>query len=571
MNDIANWLLSNWVFATLPALTLIMGLGEIVGRFKLPGNFKLGVAAVFFVGVVFGMIYPGLKIHHDIERFGLALFIYCVGLTAAPAFFQSLKRNGLMLNFVTFVAMTAIFFCSVGVIKFCGKDSMVISGLFCGTLTNTPSLNAAKEAKRLMSKNAIEQYIKENGLDDDQADEYRDIQNDIVEKNLKKADAGYGVAYPFAIIGVLLIIQFHLMRERKRTANLPPPAAIYLISVVELGKDVPGNYRCWTGALINRFTGVVASRYRFNGEHHFIDGDTMIPMGAMVVIEGPSESVEKAADILGRKGDMALIQDREYFSTRFFTVSNKLLINQSVWSLKLSNMGASICRIKRGDTRLEINQRTRLQLGDLVRVIVKKDKQASLNKFFGNSMNIATEQTFFSLFVGVALGLLIGQIPIPIPGVDVPVTLGYAGGPLVVALVFGSIGRSGPFVWSIAPAANMALRHAGFALFLAVIGVNSGSKLLSTLRGDGWFLILVSLGMLILVHLIIWVVLLICRVPSIPTMLGVMSGFQTQPMAMEFAASRSDATSVNVGNASVYPLATILKIFYAQLLIVMFL
>ena len=104
-----------------------------------------------------------------------------------------------------------------------------------------------------------------------------------------------------------------------------------------------------------------------------------------------------------------------------------------------------------------------------------------------------------------------------------------------------------------------------------MIGVNSGSKLLSTLRGDGWFLILVSLGMLILVHLIIWVVLLICRVPSIPTMLGVMSGFQTQPMAMEFAASRSDATSVNVGNASVYPLATILKIFYAQLLIVMFL
>lgn len=110
MNDIANWLLSNWVFATLPALTLIMGLGEITGRIRLPGNFKLGVAAVFFVGVVFGMIYPDLEIHHDIERFGLALFIYCVGLTAAPAFFQSLKRNGLMLNFTTFVAMTAIFF-----------------------------------------------------------------------------------------------------------------------------------------------------------------------------------------------------------------------------------------------------------------------------------------------------------------------------------------------------------------------------------------------------------------------------------------------------------------------------
>ncbi len=570
MNDIANWLLSNWVFATLPALTLIMGLGEVIGRIKLPGNFKLGVAAVFFVGVMFGVLYPDLEIHHDIERFGLALFIYCVGLTAAPAFFQSLKRNGLMLNLTTFVAMTAIFLCSMGVIKFFGKDSMVMSGLFCGTLTNTPSLNAAKEAKRLVSKNAIEKYIKENGLEANEAEAYRDVQNDIVEKNLKKVDAGYGVAYPFAIVGVLLIVQFHLIREKRRKVNLPQ-APSYMISVVELSKDVPGNYRCWTGALINRFVGVVASRYRFNGKHHFIDGDTMIPMGAMVVIEGPAASVEAAADILGKKGDMGLIQDRNFFSTRFFTVSNKLLINQSVWRLKLSSMGASICRIKRGDTRLEINQRTRLQLGDLVRVIVKKDKQVSLNKFFGNSMNIATEQTFFSLFIGVALGLLIGQIPIPVPGVDVPVTLGYAGGPLVVALVFGSIGRSGPFVWSIAPAANMALRHAGFALFLAVIGVNSGSKLLSTLRGDGWFLILVSLGMLVLVHLIIWVVLLICKVPSIPTLLGVMSGFQTQPMAMEFAASRSDATTVNVGNASVYPLATILKIFYAQLLIVMFL
>lgn len=562
--------MENWVFATLPALTLIMGLGEVFGRIKLPGNFRLGVAAVFFVGVGFGVIYPDLKIHHDIERFGLALFVYCVGLTAAPAFFQSLKRNGLMLNFVTFLAMTMIFFCSVGVIKFFGKDSMVMSGLFCGTLTNTPSLNAAKEAKRLITKNEIDKYIKENGLENEEANRYRNEQNELVEQELKKVDAGYGVAYPFAIVGVLLILQFHLMREKKRAANKPQTPS-YLVSVVELCKEPPGNYRCWTGALINRHAHVIASRYRFNGEHHFIDGSTMIPMGAMVVIEGAATAVQAAEKTLGKQGELNLIQERDHFSTRFFTVSGRYLINQSVWRLKLGQFGASICRIKRGDTRIEINPRTRLQLGDLVRVIIKKDKQEMFNKFFGNSMNRATEQTFFSLFIGVALGLLIGQIPIPIPGVDVPVTLGYAGGPLVVALFFGAVGRSGPFVWSIAPGTNMALRHVGFALFLAVIGVNSGSKLLSTLRGDGCFLILICLAMLILVHLIIWVVLLLCCVPNIPTLLGVMSGFQTQPMAMEFAASRSDATTVNVGNASVYPLATILKIFYAQLLIVMFL
>ena len=567
MDALTVWLLSKWVFSTLSALILIMGIGQVLGEIKLPGNFKLGVAAVFFVGVAFGIFKPELQIHHDIERFGLALFIYCVGLTAAPAFFQSFRRNGMRLNLATFVAMTVIFASSIFVIKAFDKNSAIISGLFCGTLTNTPALNAAKEAYRQVESKEMAQVIKEKGMSQSQADEFRKEKEQIIEEDLKNVDAGYGVAYPFAIVGVLLIIQFHLRRERKLSANKPPKPS-YMISVVELLNDVPGNYRYWTGALINKYANVVAPRYRLNGKHYLIDGDTQIPQGAEVVIEGSANYVESAIGILGKEGDLNLLQDRGEFSTRFFSVSDRHLINRSVWKLNLSKLGGAICRIRRGDNPIEINIHTRLQLGDQVRVLVRQENQISVNKFFGNSLHMATEHTFYSLFLGLALGLLIGQIPIPIPGVEVPVTLGYAGGPLAVALTFGALGRTGPFVWVIAPSANMALRHVGFALFLAVIGVNSGSKLLDTLKGDGLFLILISLGMLLLVHIVLWIVMLLCRVPNIPTLLGVMSGLQTQPAALGFASSRTDPTGVNVGYASVYPLATILKIFYAQLLIV---
>ncbi|MDI9401439.1 MAG: hypothetical protein ACOX2U_08570 [Limisphaerales bacterium] len=570
MDGITGWLLSKWLFTTLPALILIMGLGHVAGEFKLPGNFKLGVAAVFFVGVVFGIFKPDLEISHDIERFGLALFIYCVGLVAAPAFFQSFRRNGVRLNLATFCAITAIFLSGIVIVTAFNKKSTVISGLFCGTLTNTPALSAAKEAKRLVADSKVNEAIEKNGWNATEAEEHRVEQARALDENLKSVDAGYGVAYPFAIVGILLIMQFHLRREKKLIGEGPKGSA-YQISVVELLNEVPGNYRYWTGALINKYANVVAPRYRLDGKHHLIDGDTQIPMGAMVVIEGPSNNVEMAVGILGKSGDQSLLQDREHFLTRFFSVSDRHLINRSVWTLKLSELGASICRIRRGDGLIEINSRTRLQLGDQVRAIVLKDAQISVNKYFGNSLHMATEHTFFSLFLGLALGLLIGQIPIPIPGVEVPVTLGYAGGPLVVALTFGALGRTGPFVWVIAPAANMALRHVGFALFLAVIGVNSGSRLLATLKGDGLFLILASLVMLVLVHLILWLVLLLFRVPNIPTLLGVMSGLQTQPAALGFASARTDATGVNVGYASVYPLATILKIFYAQLLILLFL
>ena len=570
MDALTVWLLSKWVFSTLSALILIMGIGQVLGEIKLPGNFKLGVAAVFFVGVAFGIFKPELQIHHDIERFGLALFIYCVGLTAAPAFFQSFRRNGMRLNLATFVAMTVIFASSIFVIKAFDKNSAIISGLFCGTLTNTPALNAAKEAYRQVESKEMAQVIKEKGMSQSQADEFRKEKEQIIEEDLKNVDAGYGVAYPFAIVGVLLIIQFHLRRERKLSANKPPKPS-YMISVVELLNDVPGNYRYWTGALINKYANVVAPRYRLNGKHYLFDGDTQIPQGAEVVIEGSANYVESAIGILGKEGDLNLLQDRGEFSTRFFSVSDRHLINRSVWKLNLSKLGGAICRIRRGDNPIEINIHTRLQLGDQVRVLVRQENQISVNKFFGNSLHMATEHTFYSLFLGLALGLLIGQIPIPIPGVEVPVTLGYAGGPLAVALTFGALGRTGPFVWVIAPSANMALRHVGFALFLAVIGVNSGSKLLDTLKGDGLFLILISLGMLLLVHIVLWTVMLLCRVPNIPTLLGVMSGLQTQPAALGFASSRTDPTGVNVGYASVYPLATILKIFYAQLLIVLFL
>ncbi len=561
-NGIIDFLATKWLFSTLPALCLIIWLGQVLGGIKLPGKFQFGVAGVFFVGVFFGIANPELHFHRDIERLGLVLFIYCVGLTAGPAFFQSFKKHGVRLNLATFVAITTIFFCCVGIYKVCKLDAVTVSGLFCGSLTNTPSLNAAKEAKRNADHDMVERLREEGKV----AEAERLL--GAIDNNVMGIDAGYGVVYPFSLVGVLLLIQICLARERRRN---PDSGKLYEIAVVKVLNPPDDNGGEWTGALVNKVATVVAVRYRKDGEHFLVDGATPIPLGAEVVIEGAPVNVQEAIKLLGCAGDSDLLQDRAGLSTRFFTVSDHHLINCSVWDLPLSKIGATLCRIQRGDSPLEINSKTRLQLGDQVRVMLRPDQQNSIQSFFGNSLNMAMKHAFFSLFLGLALGLLIGQVPIPVPGCAVSVTLGYTGGPLLVALFFGALGRTGPFVWVIPPSGNLLLRQIGLAMVLAVIGVHSGSRMIETLRGDGLFLIGAGLAMMVFAHFLLWAVLRLCRVSYIPLLIGAMCGTQTQSAALGFASSRTDAMGANVGFATVFPLATILKIIYAQLLIVLFL
>jgi putative transport protein len=238
-------------------------------------------------------------------------------------------------------------------------------------------------------------------------------------------------------------------------------------------------------------------------------------------------------------------------------------VEKPVGELGLEKLGAVVTRLRRGDIDLPVTHDTRLQLGDRVQVISYKDRERAVREFFGNSLTVFTETGYFSFAVGIILGLVLGQIPIPIPGLSQPVRLGVAGGPLVVALILGSRGRTGPFIWSIPAEVNLTLRHLGILFFLAAVGVKAGHGLLTHLQTDGWTILAVSVAVIATAHLALLAVLRFFGQRELATLLGVVSALQTQPAVLTKAPSRP----LNTAYAATYPLAMILKIILAQVLL----
>jgi putative transport protein len=208
-----------------------------------------------------------------------------------------------------------------------------------------------------------------------------------------------------------------------------------------------------------------------------------------------------------------------------------------------------------------------LQPGDEVRVVSDRTRITVLNALFGNSTTALSESCYLTFVMGIVLGLLVGMIPIPIPGLSAPLHLGMAGGPLIVGILLDWLGRTGPLVWSMPHEINLGIRHFGLLLFLAAAGANAGASLPSALEREGVSLILFAVIVVLVTHAIAWLVLKMAGERDLPTILGVLSGLQTQPAALSFAAARVEAEKVQIGYTSVYPLAIILKIILAQLLL----
>jgi putative transport protein len=243
------------------------------------------------------------------------------------------------------------------------------------------------------------------------------------------------------------------------------------------------------------------------------------------------------------------------------------IVERPLGELGLAKLGAVVSRLRRGDVDLPVDDQTLLHLGDRVRVISYRDKESEVRKFFGNSVTVLTETGYFSFALGIIFGLILGQVPLPVPGLSEPVRLGLAGGPLVVALILGSLGRTGPFVWSIPNEVNLTLRHLGILFFLAAVGVKAGRGLLAVLQTDGVVVVTLSVAILLLAHLPFLVALHLFKQRNLPTILGAVAGFQTQPAVLTFAATKVPNGPLNTAYATVYPLAMILKIILAQLLV----
>ncbi|MCC5840309.1 MAG: hypothetical protein JJT96_09300 [Opitutales bacterium] len=531
-------------FGGQPILLLfaVIALGFLLGEVRFPGGFRFGVAAVLFVGLGVGFIWPTIAFPAAFAPLGLALFVYCLGLQAGPGFLRSFRRDGLRLTLCCLFALFVIV-AGCGVLYFyLGASPALVAGMFAGISTNTAALGAAGDAAAILGADAA-------------------AANPIV--------LGYALHYPVGIIFSLLFIHF-LAPKRGEGEVSPsvepptPPAAPQTFDVMKTRTPAEP----WTGATLAAATGLVLSRFRSSeGLIDFIHPETVLPPGCSLVAIGTPPQLARLESLVGPVSGDSLQMHWEGFEKRRFFVSRKDLVGIPLRELRLDARGIVISRLRRGDVEISVDGSTRLQLGDRVRAVFRSGEEGAVARLFGDSITVSSETGYLSFVVGIIAGLLLGVIPVPVPFLESPLRLGVAGGALVAGLVLGARGRTGPLVWHLPITVNLTLRQTGLLFFLAGAGLQAGAGLESALPEADAVLFAAGVGILVISQ-VVFVGLAFWLLPrQTGALLGGLAALQTQPGALVFAVSRAPANEVNSAYAAVYPLCLILKIIIAQLLI----
>lgn len=528
-------------------LFLVLGIGYLVGRVSIRG-FSLGISAVLFVGLGFGALDPELRLPDFVYLFGLILFVYTVGVAAGPGFVAAFRRGGLRDNLLVAAVLGAASGVVAGGARLLGLSGSFSAGIFTGALTNTPALAAVLQFQTDRAVGA--------GLD----------------RALAEPVVGYSVAYPFGVLGMVLAIYVFRRTRRARSeersaevAELLPEELVNRTALVA-SPEVVGR----SIAELMQRTGwrVIFSRHR-SGEHVVVPTPgTVLRTGDLVVVCGEASDVAVAVEGLGGPADEELTLDRSEIDFRRIFVSNDRPLGVRLSDLRLpERYGAVVTRVRRGDTDRMARPNTVLEPGDRIRVVAPRERMDEVTRFFGDSFRKLSEIDAASFSLGLVLGLAVGMIPFPLPG-GTAFRLGPAGGPLVVGLILGAVAQTGPFTWQLPYNAGLTLRQLGALLFLAGVGTRSGYAFVETLR-DGGGLAMLGLGATVTVvaaALTLGVGTLALHIPG-GILIGVLSGLQTQPAVLAFAAEQTGDELPDIGYATVYPVATLAKILLAQALL----
>ncbi|MDQ5973561.1 MAG: putative transport protein [Actinomycetota bacterium] len=519
-------------------LTVIMAIGGAIGSIKIR-SFSLGPAAVLFTALAFSAYDERLRLPQILGIFGLALFAYVIGVGAGPSFFAALRTGGRALGVVV-GALLVGGLVTVGAANALGLEGPILSGIYAGALTNTPALAAASEAWA----------------------------SDL-------PTVGYSVTYLFGVLGMLLAaaVGIRLAAPRKALAPvvedpLPPKLDGMTVRIETLG--LPD-----LGTLAEQYDHhIVFSRIMRGdtpGHPGFVDvaTDDAIPVpGDIVTVIGDLETVERFAAAVGHPSTVALTLDRSTVDYRRVAVSNPKVAGQTLGDLRLRRrFGAVATRVRRGDVDLLATDDLTLQVGDRVRIVADRRRMSEVTAFLGDSEKGASAYSITSLSLGLALGVLLGELQFPMPGGG-HFALGLAGGPLLVGLIVGRAGRTGPVLWSLPHGVASTLSQLGMMLFLAYAGSNSGSALAEALSGPTGVQLLVIGAVVTLVTAATVIVggRLLAGMYG-PRLGGVLAGTQTQPAVLAYAnETTKDDPRVNLGYALVYPAAMIVKVVVAPLL-----
>jgi putative transport protein len=538
-----------------PALLFtVVGLGWFLGSIRMRG-FSLGIAAVLFVGLVFGALDPAAFVLPEvIYVLGLILFVYTVGLQSGPIFFSLFRRQWAKLTALALLATVGAALVTVAAAKLMGITAPVAAGLYCGSLTNTPALAAAIEALRTSAA-------------------HLDLSAAVARRLLDGPTVGYSIAYPFGVIGLILAMQLSTRLRRPDFAEEQRRArkASGLATEEPLIREVRVTNRQLIGktygeAMLTDLTGMVFTRRKRGGQIDLVTPDLQLQEGDVLVGVGGAENVRRAELLIGPVVTEAVEQLSPGIEYRDLVVINRKVVGTEVAELPaLVGRPAIVSRIRRGGVHITPLPDTTLEMGDQVRVVAHRDALAEVTRVIGDPLRDVSEADFLSYSLGLVLGVAVGMIPIPLGGRVVQ--LGFAGGPLVVGLILGRLGRTGPIVWTMSSNASLTLRQLGILFFLAAVGTRAGGSFVHTLTTQGVELLLT--GMLVTALSALAILLLarsVFRLDAISSY-GILAGIHTQPAALAFASAHTGSENTNISYAAAYPVALIAKIVIAQVLV----
>lgn len=528
-------------------LFLVAAVGVPIGQIPLGGS-RLGVAAVLFSGLAFGALDPSLTLPPVVYLLGLVLFIYPVGLSSGPAFFAAFRRKGLRDNGLVAAVLVAAGAAAAGLGLLLDLGGPLTAGLFAGSLTNTPALAAVLEAVTRANPGASDALTTLPAV-------------------------GYSIAYPVGVLGVILAIaaaqrlwRVDYAAEAETLAELGATHVDVQNRTLEVTRaEVQGQ---GLGELVRgQGWDVVFSRVETAEGIQVADADTRLQFGQRLTVVGRPEEVARVEAYLGRPTDEILTADRSQLDYRRIFVSRGEVAGHRLDQLDLRRrFGATITRVRRGDVELLPHAGMVLELGDRVRVVAPPDRIAEVGEFFGDSYHALSQINVLTFSLGIALGMLVGLVPIPVGGVQVQ--LGLAGGPLLVGLILGARGTTGPLVWTLPYSANHTLRQFGLLLFFAGVGTRAGYAFWDMLLQPSG-LVLFGAGALLtcsVALLTLWAGYRLLRIPM-SLLTGMVAGLHTQPAVLSYATEQTGNDLPSVGYATVFPVATFLKLIVAQLLL----
>ena len=507
------------------AVFLAIGVGYLVGQINL-GGFSLGVGAVLFVGLAIGAFAPKSQITGPIGLTGLIMFLYGIGILYGRQFFEGITGTaGIQSNLLALVACVAGLLVALGLGQAFGIKIGHTLGIYAGSMTSTATLQAALD----------------------------------VMKN-SEPSIGYSIAYPFGVIGPILCIYF---MTRHVQPKFPPKAQRFHMGEVTLGVSFAGRT---VGELANELpSGVQVTMVRKGAQNIVPSNDTVLASGDGLMIVGEqADAIAESGQRLGKLEPGRIVKDRSDLDYIRVFVGKANMVGVPIARLAMPvGFPTHILHVRRYDMDLVPTPDLMLEFGDRVGVLMPAHRKEEIRRHFGDTVKATAEFSYVSLGLGMVLGVLLGLIPIPIPGVGT-VTLGIGGGPLLVALIVGKLRRTGPLLWVMPLPANIVLRNFGLAMFLASVGINAGQPFVRTVSESGFTMLFIGAAVLLTTVIIVLLVgYYLLKIPY-DDLVGVASGATGNPAILVYSSRMAPTERPDIGYAMIFPSMTIVKVIAVQ-------